>query len=118
MRCTKCGYTTEYDFASCPMCTTHIDSGNGINPAASEKGGFWIRLLALIVDNVIILFLSRIAGYAVKLGGITIDLPEDSIEYIAAIYSYIIVVLYFTFFIGWSGQTIGKMILGLRVVSI
>lgn len=122
MRCAKCGYTTEYDFMSCPICTAHTDSSRGINPATSEKGGFWIRLLAFIVDNLVILFLSRIAGYAVKLGGRTIDLPEDGIESLTETFDYYIVIFligfYFTFFIGWTGQTIGKMLLGLKVVNI
>src|SRR4030066_304897 len=56
MRCPKCGYITEYEFESCPMCMTHTDSDTSINPAARDKGGFWIRLLAFIVDNIIIFF--------------------------------------------------------------
>src|SRR4030066_2337058 len=125
MRCPKCGYITEYEFESCPMCMTHTDSDTSINPAARDKGGFWIRLLAFIVDNIIIFFATAffafIAGLATGLGGLTSDVSAENVEYLSTIFGFFIGTLlgpfYFTFFTGWEGQTPGKKLMGLRVIT-
>lgn len=107
------------------MCAAHIDSGNGVNPTTSEKGGFWIRLLAFIVDNIIIFFATAffafIAGLATGLGGLTSDVSAENVEYLSTIFGFFIGTLlgpfYFTFFTGWEGQTPGKKLMGLRVIT-
>src|SRR3990172_9536814 len=108
LRCPGCEYTTEYEFQSCPMCTTHIDSGRSINPATCDKGGFWIRLVAFIVDNIIIFFATAlfafIAGLATGLGGLTSDVSAEKVEYLSTIFGFIIGTMlgpfYFTLFTG------------------
>ena len=113
MRCPKCGYTTEYEFESCPMCVTQMDSGKSINLASSEKGGFWVRLVAFIVDNVIIFFATAffafIAGLATGLGGLTSDVSAENVEYLSTIFGFFIGTMlgpfYYTLFTGWEGQT-------------
>lgn len=125
MRCTKCGYTTEYDFVSCPMCMTSLDSGMSMNNAATEKGGFWIRLVAFIVDNIVIFFATAffafVAGLATGLGGLTSGLSTEKVEHLSTIFGFFIGTLlgpfYYTFFTGWEGQTPGKRLMGLRVVT-
>ena len=118
MRCPKCGYTT-FEFEVCPKCEASLESGKGTDIYPVEKGGFWIRLVAFIIDIIVILILSRVAGIAVKLGGVTINLPEERIDYLSETLGYYIVMLlivfYFTLFTGWDGQTFGKMLLRLRV---
>ena len=107
------------------MCTTHIDTVKDINPVSRDKGGFWIRLMAFFVDNIIIFFATAffafIAGLATGLGGLTSDVSAENVEYLFTIFGFFIGTLlgpfYFTFFTGWEGQTPGKKLMGLRVIT-
>lgn len=75
---------------------------NTNNPA-----GFWIRLLALILDAVII---------AIPLTIISLVIPGDSQdEYITDILSFLYTLLTPVF---WNGYTIGKRICGIRIVKV
>lgn len=115
MRCPKCGFTT-FEFEVCPRCEASFESGGRPDIYKAEKGGFWIRLTAFFVDIMIILFLARIAGYAIGLGRITTAMSPEKEEFLSTIFGYLIIVSYFTLFIGWDGQTLGKMLFRLRVV--
>ncbi len=107
------------------MCVTQMDSGKSINLASSEKGGFWVRLVAFIVDNIIIFFATAlfafIAGLATGLGGLTSGVSAENVEYLSTIFGFFIGTLlgpfYYTLFTGWEGQTPGKKLLGLRVIT-
>ncbi len=116
MRCPRCGYTT-FEFEVCPKCEDSLNSGRGIDIYTAEKGGFWIRLGAFITDIIVILFLALIAGYAIGLGGITNNLSPEKEDFLESIFGYLIVLFYFTAFIGRDGQTLGKMVFRLRVVK-
>jgi uncharacterized RDD family membrane protein YckC len=75
---------------------------NTNNPA-----GFWIRLLALILDAVII---------AIPLTIISLVIPgSTSDEYITDILSFLYTLLTPVL---WNGYTIGKRICGIRIVKI
>ncbi|WP_165004915.1 MULTISPECIES: RDD family protein [unclassified Enterococcus] len=78
--------------------------------------GFWIRFFAFIIDLVCIGSLTRLSlGVAVNLGWL-----EASDSYLS-IYGLIALILYLAYFVlltKWNhGQTIGKMIFGIRVIS-
>jgi uncharacterized RDD family membrane protein YckC len=89
------------------------------------RGGFWLRFIAMAVDAVILLLLLAIF---VVLGFLTLTLGASEggeIPLLRQIRIILPVVLplgltlmlaYFTFFHATWGQTIGKMIFGLRVV--
>ena len=125
MRCPRCGYTTD-EFETCPQCSSIFESGfetgGVIDLHTLPKAGFWVRFAAFVADILVILILSRIAGVAIDLGAITIDLPEDSTNSFKDAFGFyiftLLIAFYFTFFIGWSGQTIGKMLLKIQVVTI
>jgi uncharacterized RDD family membrane protein YckC len=124
MRCPKCGYST-FEFETCPRCEAAFDGKTVFDPAATAKGGFWIRFLAYVIDNILIflgtVFLSFVAGLATGLGGVTSSMGTDEIENLATVFGFMIGVFtglfYFTFFTGWSGQTPGKRLLGLKVIQ-
>jgi uncharacterized RDD family membrane protein YckC len=92
-----------------------------------RRGGFWLRSLALAIDHLILLFtlaIFTVVGFlAAEIGSggardfffyqqarivLPVLLPLAIILFIA----------YFAFFHGAWGQTIGKMIFGLRVVTV
>lgn len=89
------------------------------------RGGFWLRAMAFATDQVILLFLLAIF---VVLGFLTLTMGGSGGREIPLLRQVRIVfpvilplglvlnLAYFTFFLGTWGQTIGKMIFGLRVV--
>lgn len=90
-----------------------------------KKGGFFKRLLAYTVDNIIqtiIVYAFLLAGiYALK-KGVSVTGEGLSVEHIAglmgpvALLAIIVNAGYFTFFHWATGQTLGKMLFGLKVV--
>jgi uncharacterized RDD family membrane protein YckC len=84
----------------------------GPAPLSAEqapKGGFWMRVLAYLIDSVIIGLPAYALGVAVLHGTL----------YTASSISFPIEVLYFTYY--WSrygkGQTIGMLVLHMKVVK-
>jgi uncharacterized RDD family membrane protein YckC len=94
-------------------------------------GGFWRRLFAFLIDEVILYFVSLILFL---IGLLALGLKEDmrggvlsalgdpahgiglfAFLYIAA--SFLAGMIYFTGFHGIAGRTPGKMLLGLRVIQ-
>jgi uncharacterized RDD family membrane protein YckC len=91
----------------------------------STKGEFWLRVMAIAVDHLILLFVVAIfaaLGFlAVEMGtkgGRDIFLYQQAriVLPILLPLSTILSLTYFTFFHGAWGQTIGKMIFRLRVL--
>ena len=99
--------------------------------ADKRFGGFWRRLLAYVIDRIILylvsLFLFLIGLIALKLGGVSFgsivrtgDLPLGT-GLFAAVYvvtTLLTGMVYFIWFHGTVGQTPGKMLFGLRVIQI
>lgn len=91
-----------------------------------EKGGFWIRFLAFAIDKIVIYVISialLIAG-ALGVGMNYSPFEGDFIERLGEVVTFpyvlilvIMTMIYYTYFIGTSGQTIGKMICRLKVVQ-
>ncbi len=89
------------------------------------RGGFWLRSMAFATDQVILLFLLAIfvvLGFISLAmgasGGRAIPLLRQARIVLPVILPLALVLnlAYFTFFHGTWGQTVGKMIFGLRVV--
>ena len=86
-------------------------------------GGFWRRLIAFLIDKIILLFITIaliMIGSLILGTGLSIDL--ESITSGPLLISYygtttLLNMVYFTYFHGSIGQTPGKMILGLRVIQ-
>jgi len=99
-----------------------------VNPL--PYGGFWRRVGAMLVDQLIlyiILLIFALAGMAALRPNLTMNqfysivagFKEMSGIYLAVYYgaTSLISMVYFTYFHGTTGQTPGKMIFGLRVVQ-
>ena len=93
----------------------------------TTKAGFWIRSIAYSIDR-IILSLTGLLFFAVGLSALRtssyIQAGIPSFENLAVIVipTYAAMVLieiaYYTYFHGHTGQTVGKMICGLKVVNL
>ncbi len=97
-----------------------------ISVGTLPKAGFWIRMAAWIAD-VLFLFLPTVVAAVlvwatITLGGWLGGEINDQVKIFAGISSVIIVVVggfqYFTLFVGWRGQTPGKMVFGLKIVQV
>ena len=91
------------------------------------RGGFWLRFMAFAVDHLILLLIFVIF---VVCGLLAVELapgrsPEIAYRNLLHLFlpafvplGFILALTYFSFFHGAWGQTIGKMIFGLRVVQV
>jgi uncharacterized RDD family membrane protein YckC len=91
------------------------------HPAAPTKiayGGFWIRLVAYIIDSVLLSFAGAVVG-GVFGGAMAIGGGDgDSISVGGGILGLVMAWLYFALMESSErGATVGKMALGLRVVT-
>ena len=89
-------------------------------PAAiGVAAGFWIRAVAAVLDSVISSALQFAMAFALasitELSGAS-TLPM--VQMLVMLFSTLAGVFYYVFFTGYSGQTPGKMALGLKVVRL
>ncbi|KKB37579.1 RDD family protein [Bacillus thermotolerans] len=90
------------------------DAGEAV--PALHYAGFWMRLWAYLLDLLVIGSLSRLLVYPVlQMAGVEEGGGVFSAENIAA---SIIFYLYFVLMTKWRGQTLGKMVFGLKVVPL
>lgn len=125
-RCLECGNTfptsemVQYAGAYiCPACKPRVFQKvrEGIElTGAMVYGGFWLRLLAKIIDGIVLWivgFIVQLPLAALMQGG-TDSLPYFLVSYVV---SFAINLSYSTLLIGKYGATLGKMACGLRVVT-
>ena len=105
-----------------------IVEAEAAKPTAAEWipwGGFWVRFMAMVTDSVILMLLMAIfvvLGFLSLSMGVTGDREIPILRQVLIVLPIILplglalMLSYFTFFHGTWGQTIGKMIFGLRVV--
>ncbi|MBI3354079.1 MAG: RDD family protein [Nitrospirae bacterium] len=89
------------------------------------KGGFWIRYVAAFVDGIILLILQSIFGFFIGMGvgmGSVMrgGIPEEG-QMLSVIIAFFVTIFigmaYSVFFVGWRGQTLGKMALKLKIIQ-
>ena len=95
--------------------------------AANPYGGFWIRVLAYIIDailiNMVLLPVSFAMGIGVGVAGATVRMPGQGVQLVGALTGFALGVfavwLYDALLTSSSKQaTVGKMIVGLRVTDL
>ncbi len=96
----------------------------GGNKIKTEKAGFFIRLVAYVIDSIILtvcaLFLLLNLFILIKFfsnynGNISEVVNSVLIPFY--FFSYLLKCFYFTFFHSYNGQTVGKLMCGIRVVD-
>ena len=103
-----------------------LDEPPATDPCALPRAGFWLRGVAFLGDIALVVALCGAGGIlvwtAAQIGGAFSSAPEaalDSIETRAmALLTLLIHLCYFSLFVGWRGQTPGKMLLGLKIIRI
>lgn len=96
------------------------------DPSTLRKAGFWLRALAFLVDLAVVAAVAAGGGMlvagAVRAGGWFSSTPELALEGLEGsartLISVLIDLCYFTLFVGWRGQTPGKILLRLRIIRV
>ena len=94
--------------------------------ASVKKGGFWIRYAAWLIDTII---LNIIGVVLLRIGAVAFDLASTGLQDLEVeemmsimvpylLFMIIVNIVYFTFFHGSTGQTLGKMVCKLKVVRL
>jgi uncharacterized RDD family membrane protein YckC len=94
------------------------------DPASLPKGGFWIRSLAFLADVALVAALAVaggiLVGVAVQIGGVFSSASQADLDWLdgaaTTLSSVVIDLCYFALFVGWRGQTPGKILLGLKII--
>src|SRR5262249_23196178 len=137
MYCAECGRPSTADELArfgdlliCPDCKNKYAQKlrEGVAPASTvQYGGFWIRLVAYIIDGVILSVVQYVLGLALRgilipnytqpqpgdLGAVIAMLPAIGVS---ALIGITCGALYEGLFVSRLGATPGKMALGLKVV--
>jgi uncharacterized RDD family membrane protein YckC len=86
------------------------------SPTTIPKAGFWIRAVAAVVDLVLVTAVALVFGLA--LGLVTARL-DGGMEATGRLFGSVLTVIYYAyyiFFLGYCGQTPGKMALRIKVI--
>jgi uncharacterized RDD family membrane protein YckC len=90
------------------------------SPEALPKAGFWIRLVAWMVDSAIITVTQIVLSLVLAAVGLGADLDptgQGMIAMVTWLFGSVLTVAYYVFFTGYCGQTPGKMALRIKVIG-
>ncbi|HEX9777967.1 MAG TPA: RDD family protein [Geopsychrobacteraceae bacterium] len=80
------------------------------------KAGFWIRLVAALLDGFAILFLQGLLGGLLLLVGVLNGTADEGLGLLVQLFTYLLGCVYYVFFTGYCGQTPGKMAVRIKVI--
>jgi len=85
---------------------------------ALPKAGFWMRLVATVIDAFIVLVLQFLLGSLLAVAGLAAggDGVGGSIAILVQLFGLVLNFVYYIFFTGYCGQTPGKMALRIKVI--
>ena len=125
MYCSACGHGNQTDAAFCAECGRFLTvevapiMERETSPIVQDQfnryrqySGFWVRLLALIVDLVALTIVFAVFN---SFGFLLLDTMPFIIQTIFN--TPLVYPFYFWIFTGLSGQTPGKMLLGIKVID-
>lgn len=147
LTCPHCGFSKEIDAgrlpaaatrATCPRCRESFPLGGNLRESvaaaaaaapclfdrgaeALPKAGFWIRLVAFLIDSVLITAVQVALGFALGwsaalIGGLPVEEREITIAVVTWLAGSILGMLYYVLFTGYCGQTPGKMAVRVKVI--
>lgn len=99
-----------------PPAATPFGSGYGAQ-ATTELAGFWRRFVAFILDGIVLAIVAGIINVIIDLF-VRVSSLDAGTTTRGGLVSLIVGLLYFGYFWSRSGQTLGYMALGIRLVRI
>jgi predicted Zn finger-like uncharacterized protein len=114
--CSSCGLIFAKYHPPRAAAERHPAPASGTAAENRPKAGFWLRLVALMIDGFLVFFLQVVfslllmflSGNGFQLQGVMAVLVE--------LLSLILSLFYWIFFTGYCGQTPGKMLLRIKVI--
>ena len=89
-----------------------------MDDAAPRPGGFWIRLVAFGIDLVVVMLAQFLLGVlAARRWGIDVD-RSATLQGAVVFFTLLFAVLYPTVLHTLTGQTVGKLVVGIRVLAV
>lgn len=86
---------------------------------ALPKAGFWMRLVATMIDAFIVFVLQFLLGSLLALAGVAAAGQQASagnIAFLVQLFGFVLSFVYYVVFTGYGGQTPGKMALRIKVI--
>ncbi|WP_303721424.1 RDD family protein [Malonomonas rubra] len=84
---------------------------------ALPKAGFWIRVVATMLDGLIVFVLQFVLGLLLAMAGFAVGSGgTEEVSGLVMLFSYIIGFAYYIIFTGHCGQTPGKMAVRIKVI--
>ena len=84
---------------------------------ALPKAGFWMRLVATLLDGLVVFVLQFALGTLLAMAGFATGNGEaGAIGTLVLLFGYVLGFAYYIFFTGYCGQTPGKMALRIKVI--
>ncbi len=87
---------------------------------ALPKAGFWIRVVATLIDGTLVFLLQLVLGLGLALTGIVSGGGSEEelsgLMLLVQLFSYVLSFAYYVFFTGYCGQTPGKMAVRVKVI--
>ncbi len=138
--CPHCGFSKEVAETAipantrqvrCPSCGQSFpfekpQPGPEKTDAAASKAagcyaGFWLRVVASLIDSIVVFFLQLFSGLILGISGSFfggMSRSEGSVVILIWMFSSVLSVLYYVIFTGSCGQTLGKMALRIKVIAV
>jgi len=86
---------------------------------ALPKAGFWMRLVATIIDAFIVFILQLLLGSLLALAGVIAaghQASAGNVAVLVQLFGFALSFVYYVVFTGYGGQTPGKMALRIKVI--
>lgn len=116
--CSSCGLIyAKYDSVQQPQNSGAPGESAAGALAANPKAGFWLRLVALMIDGFLIFLMQAIFGIILTVASSDGFNLHRSTSILLQLFSTVVSLFYWIFFTGYCGQTPGKMLLRIQVVS-
>ena len=115
--CSSCGLIyAKYHSAQQQKRSLDPRENNSSTLVEKPKAGFWLRLVALMIDGFLVFLIQVIFGiilFFIGSGGFNLD---GTLSLVLQMFSTVVSLFYWIFFTGNCGQTPGKMLLRIQVV--
>lgn len=124
-RCEICGNPLQTPAAKSRISALTQAQDKQFHPDKSvEYAGFLVRVMAYAMDQVLVwltLVMIGLTGYiAVEMGAYLVNISSEELKLMLSPMITLFVIItygcYYTFYHGYYGQTLGKMLMGLKVI--
>ncbi len=89
--------------------------------AAHRYAGFWLRVVASLIDSMVVFLLQLVSGLMLGFSGSLlggVGRSEGAVALLIWLFSSILSIAYYVIFTGSCGQTLGKMALRIKVTAV